>query len=612
MAQFDIPKSAKIREIRLRDFLGVDFTTEISDVNLKRSPDAINMINIDGYLQKRFGYKSIFSINAPINGIWNIDTSNGEVIIIHAGTKLYQVSSDFSQYTQIKTGLTNAISSGMVFKGKLIILDGNRAIIYGNFAGSMQAKYLDEIGYIPTTRIGMDPSTGGGTSYEDVNMIQAYRINTFIGNSTDTVYQLDSTNIDNATITVESLNQNGEWQVLTQNTDYTVNRTKGRITFTSAKPTPVEGRDNISVRFSKGSTEYLNQINKCTMITTFGYGGNNNRIFLAGNPAYPNVDWRSEIDDPTYFPDTAVTSIGLDTSPIKSYCRLNDGRLGILKNVSDTDCTIYYRQSAMFNGKESFPLVAGTKGIGCIASRATATVQNEPFMLSSQGVFSIVSTSNGDERYSVLRSYYANGKLLKESNLDKAVGIEFEGKYYLAINNHVYICDTRYRSIEKDSRTSGYQYEWYYLTNIPVRLWFVWNEKLYFATSEGKICTFKTNSDQNPYQDISTNVEAYWKTPLLYFDDLVNSKTIKRISVASNPKVDSEVEVLYILKNGEKNIVSKSYGITGNPFPKIMQIKRKAKKFMFAQLELRSKNPVNMSFIEIAVQYIIGGKYRGE
>lgn len=612
MANFSIPSSPVLNQLKLENFLGVDFTTEITDVNLNRSPDALNMINEDGYLEKRKGTKTLINLKEKINGIWNMDTSNGEVLIVHAGSNLYEISSDFKVKVKIKIGLNNKKSSGLVFKSKLVIFDGLRVIIYGKFGNNYEVKYLDEIGYIPTTVISRLP-TGGGTTYEEVNMIQPKRINSFLGDTSSLEYHLDCEKIDNTEVIVEVLNSAAEYDTLKENTDFTVNRAKGIVKFkTQPGESPVEGRDNIIIRFSKKDSEYINQINKCTIFTTFGYNGNNNRIFITGNPKYPNIDWYSAIDDPTYFPDVNYTAIGMETSPIISYARANDGRLAILKNVSDTDCTVYYRTSAMFSGKEVFPLQSGVKGIGCISSNASAVVQNESFFLSNQGVFSINSSSNNDQNYFNLRSYYINGKLLYENNLKEAIGIEFNGKYYLAINGNVYVCDTRYKTYEKDSRTSGYQYEWYFLNNIPAVVLFVWNNELYFGTKEGKICKFKTNADKDIYKDENVNVKAYWKTPMLYFNNLVNSKTIKKIILSHNPKVDSEVEMYYYLKKGVKDIVSKTFSIKGTTFPKVLQIKKKAKKFMFVQLELLSNNPVNISFIQIIIQYMIGGKYRGE
>lgn len=609
MAKFEIPTSVEPLNLKLKDFKGVDFTNNITDIDLRRSPNSYNIINIDGVNQKRNGYKIMFSLTGNVNGLWNIDTTSEELIIAHIGTKLYEIKSDFSSYIEIKTGLADKISTGLVFNGKLLILDGLRTIIYDS--STKEVKYLDEIGYIPTTVISRGPS-GGGKTYEATNMIQPSRINMFLGTETDTIYQLDKTNISTTIpIIVEVLSTNGEWVIKTLTTDYTVNHTAGTITFLTAPgKSPVIGRDNIRIRFGFVNTETTTQINKCTIVTVFGYNGNNNRVFVTGNSSLGNVDWYSAIDDCTYFPDTNVRRIGLITAPIMNYNNTNDGKLAIHKDVSDTDATIYHTSSLMYGGEEKFDVIAGTKGIGSIAKNASATLLNEPLILSKEGVHAIVSISNNDERYAKQRSYYVNGKLLKESNLKNAVATVFEGKYYLAINNNVYVADSRFLSKEKNSSYTDYQYEWYYFTGLPVRIWFVFNGELYFGDNAGHICKFRSNSDKERYKDNVLPVQSYWDTPLLDFGVISKVKTLKNITIASNPDLVSDVDVGYILKGGIKEVLKKVY--TSLNFPKVTRINKKAKKIMYMGIYIESKNATNMCFSEISIQYVIGGKYRGD
>lgn len=609
MAKFEIPTSIPTNELRIKDFKGVDFTNNITDIDIRRSPNSYNIINIDGINQKRNGYKIMFSLSGNVNGLWNVDTTSEELIIAHIGTKLYEIKKDFSSYIEIKSGLSDKISTGLVFNGKLLILDGLRAIIYNS--STKEVNYLDEIGYIPTTVISRGPS-GGGKTYEATNMIQPSRINMILGTETDTIYQLDKTNISTTIpIVVEVLSINGEWVIKTLTTDYTVNYAEGTITFLTAPgKSPVIGRDNIRIRFGFVNTETIAQINKCTIATVFGYNGNNNRVFITGNEALGNVDWYSEIDDCTYFPDTNVRRIGLITAPIVNYSRLNDGRLAIHKAVSDTDCTISFTKGIIFNGKETFSVQNGTNGIDSIARNASATLLNEPLILSKQGVHAIVSISNNDERYAKQRSYYINGKLLKENNLQNAIAIVFEGKYYLAINDHVYVADSRFLSKDKNSSYTDYQYEWYYFTGLPVRIWFVFNGELYFGDSSGHICKFRSNLDTERHKDNTSPVYSYWDTPLLDFGVISKVKTLKNITIASNPDVVSDIDVGYILKGGIKEVLKKVY--TSLNFPKVTRVNKKAKKIMYMGIYIESKNATNMCFSEIAIQYVIGGKYRGD
>ena len=84
-------------------------------------------------------------------------------------------------------------------------------------------------------------------------------------------------------------------------------------------------------------------------------------------------------------------------------------------------------------------LEGSTKGEGNIAKNAHATLINEPLILTQNGVFALNTGTYTDERYTYHRSYYIDNRLKKEYKLQNAVGISNDGKYYLAINDNVYV-----------------------------------------------------------------------------------------------------------------------------------------------------------------------------
>ena len=91
---FDVP-SEKPRYIKeISSFLGVDFTSSPLEIDLRRSPNAKNIINNDGYNETRKGYSVLNHFSNRINGVWNIDTNIGDLFLVHAGTSLYQCNSD--------------------------------------------------------------------------------------------------------------------------------------------------------------------------------------------------------------------------------------------------------------------------------------------------------------------------------------------------------------------------------------------------------------------------------------------------------------------------------------------------------------------------------------
>lgn len=609
---YNIPTSPTKNIYTIDSFMGVDFTSSPIEVDKRRSPNAKNVINKNGYNESRNGYKILNTIGNKINGVWNIDYKSRELFLVHSGTMLYECSSDFKTFTNILSGMTNNRSTGLYFNEYLLIFDGTRTVAYGDFGNGLEAKFLDTVGYIPTTSIARD-SSGGGTNYEKINLVCPSRINTFLSevikteeNGVLTEYDqkefiLEDKNVD-AIELVEKLTDTGEYQVVT---DYTFNQTDSKVIFNVAPgPSPVLGRDNIRIQYRiKDNETNANKINRCSIACLYGYEGNSNRIFVAGNPDFINYDFHSEQDNPLYWPDDNFTKIGVE--PIVGYSRLADGTLAIHKKQSDTDCTVYYRSFNLLDNNEVFPLSDGVKNIGCITDRCNCNLLNDPLILSDQGIFAIIG--NNGEKYAQQRSYYVNGKLLKESNLENAQAISLNGKYYLAINNHIYIADSRYLSYPKHSKTEQYQYEWWYWDNIPARVLFGWNNELYFGTEDGKICSFS-----NDYLDDEKEVEVYWETPFLELNSSNIAKTIRTVTLILNPGGDCDITLGYILDDGSIEIITKNYSALKDNFPKTIQEKEKIKKFMFVKFFMSNQTNNRMTFERLVLEYINSGKYRGE
>lgn len=608
----------KKKTFSIEEFKGVDFSSSPIEIDKRRSPNAKNIINNNGYNESRNGYKILNTIGNCVNGIWNIDTKKGELFLAHSGDSLYECSNDFSEFVCLLSGMNNARSTGIYFNEYLVIFDGNRTVLYSDFGNGYEAKFLDECGRVPTTSIARD-STGGGTDYEKVNLICPYQINTFlpekiqketISETGEVVYEsidqtsfiLGETEIDEISL-VQVLKDTGVWEVI-PSSDYTFDG-NNTVTFKSAPgESPVLGRDSVSIKFKKENFENKDKINKCNIATLYGYDGNNNRIFVTGNPDFPNYDFHCEQDDPTYFPDENFTKVGVE--PITNYLRLADGTLAIQKKQTDTDCTVYYRTSNLLDTVEVFPLTDGVKNIGCISKYANANLLNDPLTLTNQGIFAIIG-SNAGEKYAQQRSYYVNKKLMKEENLEEAVAITVAGKYYLAVNNHMYIADSRYLSYPKHAKTEQYQYEWYYWDNIPARVLCNWNDQLIFGTSDGKVCIFSDD-----YLDIDKPVEVYWETPFLELNSSSLAKTIKQVTLILNPGGDCDVTFGYILDDGSEEIIVKGYSALTDDFPKTIQEKAKIRKFMFIKFFIKNNTKNRMTFERLILEYINSGKYRGE
>ena len=219
---------------------------------------------------------------------------------MHAGTKLYARPATGTQ-AELCTDMDEAFSQSFVMNGVLYLLDGQtyRAVRKNSAGTAWEAVKVQDVAYVPTTTISAQP-TGGGTSYEAVNLLTPKRINTFIGNGSATQFQVDAKNLDDTEVTAAV---NGASVTVSS-----VNRTTGLITLASA-PANANGLANVSITFSKTVTGYADKINQCRFAGLYG-GKNDTRAFVAGNPDEPDCDWQSGLYDPTYFPDTGYTPHG--------------------------------------------------------------------------------------------------------------------------------------------------------------------------------------------------------------------------------------------------------------------------------------------------------------
>ena len=518
---FDVPQSPTVYTYGFTDFLGVDYNNPL-DIDVRHSPNMKNMILESNYLKKRYGLKIKMHVaNAPIYGIWNYDVPSDsqfdEIFIIHCGNKLYEVDKNFTIKSQIMTGLAENDSFGMFLGDKLVILDGLRAIVYGKYGNSYGAQYMDQVAYEPTTTIGLTPAGIGGTHYESVNAMTQYRINEFLADGSSTEYHTDSYAISATSGDTKVWimnNETGVWDLQDPST-YTVN-TNNLITFNSAPPAPVViGRDNVRIRFKSTTADQRNLINKCRFCTPFGYQGNNQRLFFSGNPEQPNVDWHSDLvasqPDPTYIPDDSFAVIG--SQPIIGYLRLSDGTLAILKHLTDTDCSIYYRTSNASGQYDIFPLLSGTKNVGCLSNYTCCNVENHAMFLGELGVFEAVTSSASStlERYADNKSYYINKKLLLEDNLESAKAISIGSKYYLFINNKMFIADTSKSTLPKNGNV--YQYEWFPCEwNTVVESVLRWNNQLIIGDDNGNIKMFGNDYVDEISEEYDENVVSYFET----------------------------------------------------------------------------------------------------
>jgi len=525
------PKPPSTQIIQINEFRGIDLSSKPTYMSLKRSPNCQNMMrSAPGKVKCRMGYERVNEqqYGGRINGATEFRSDRGTIRVVHAGTKIYydeiivagsraEAIEAFNSGIPIEnTGVADARSCivKMPEEARTIFFDGSaaRGFKYSDNAYGDRIYYapkLSDNAYIPTVMIDRDPK-GGGTAYEEINMLSDAFTELFYADGESTAYQMSFDDlIADAGTVVKLMNADGvTWQELKEGIDYTVDYVTGVVNFVSAPAvTPVDGQSNVSITVSKDRSEKRGWINKCTIATAYQLPTGGTRIFASGNPEYPNRDYWSDIGDLTYWPDINYSMLGDAKNKIVGY-----STIGTYLATHKEDGSIYVRTPStdtLDAYRQMFPVVSIIKGPRNIASFSFAELDNEPLFLTENGICALTSADLTAEKYAQLRSFYLNGALTKESAMEEAVALVWRNYYMLAVNGKIYLLDGTAKTYTKDEPDSTYQYESFLWTGIPARCMWMWDNVAHFGDADGNVYRFS----DGVLTDNGKPFLACWETP---------------------------------------------------------------------------------------------------
>ena len=501
------------------DFRGVDFANDPSLVLLSRSPDALNVWKNykdtqGSCIESRPGYRELANFEDKINGMYFFN----DKVLIHSGTNLYLwdnfPSEPATPLTPLKNDMNDAKSTFAIFKEKLYIVDGANYLVYD---GTTLKNVSDDNPYIPTTTISRLPS-GGGEPYQDENVLQPKRRNSFVGDGTSTEYYLDKMDITAVTkIIVDDVEVTS---------GYTVNTSAGKVTFDTAPSAPVLSGDNVIIEFSKITQGYINRIAKCTKMVVF-----DNRLFFAGNPDSPNAVFHSQLNTPNYVSDLAYYQDGTDESDIKALV-VGNNILWVFKEPSQERDTIFYHTATTDSIGKVYPNFQGNVSTGCYSD--AINYKDDIVFLSKTGLEGISSNDIASQQLLSHKSSLVDNKLINENNFDLSMMTEWNGYLLILVNSHIYLGDIRqlYQSV------NGYEYEWYYWElGTQATTLKEYKGNLYIGAEDGSIFIVEGTNDNGEI------IESYWTTPMDNFEYGNKYKTtnkrggIAKIKTIPNGKV---------------------------------------------------------------------------
>ncbi|MCI8654267.1 MAG: hypothetical protein HFJ48_00075 [Clostridia bacterium] len=529
------------------NFKGVDFANEPSVVDITRSPDALNIwknySDTQGScIETRPGYVQIGNFENNINGMYFYNNKT----FVHAGTNLYLWNGfpgNPEDKTLLKNDMNNKKSSFAIFDDKLYILDGKNYLTYYN----NELKNVSEDNpTIPTTTIARSPS-GGGELYEDVNVLQPLRKNTFLADGKSTDFYLDSQNIEEV---VEVRVNNAT------TTEYTTNKIEGKIKFNTAPEEPnLAGIDNVEVTFKKSVTGYIDRIDKCTKIVSF-----DRRLFFTGNPDYPNAIFHSKINEPSYVSDLAYYQDGSDESKIKAMV-VGNNILWVFKEPNQQNETIFYHTASLEEEGKVYPSYQGNVSTGCYAD--ATNYKDDIVFLSRHGLEGISSNDINSKQLLSHRSSLVDNKLINENNFNNAMMTEYMGYLLILANYKIYLADMR----QIFQGALGYEYEWYLwdLQKDKISYLKEYKGNLYIGSENGLIFHFQGTNDNG------IAINSYWTTPMDNFGySNLNKTTNKRGGLAKIKTIpNGEVKIAEKTNKKEELKEIAKYSATGFDFNNI-------------------------------------------
>lgn len=541
-------------------FRGVDFRGE--EINLVRSPDSLNVwkdYKKTESIRTRPGMELKVSFPDSVYGVFFYK----DLTLVHSGTNLYTVTSG-GKKTIIFNGLNEAVSDSFVYEDIWYFKDGKHYLQYdGTTINAVE-------GFVPTTSIARKPA-GGGTVFQDVNMLTGKRINTFLADGTSVEFYLDAKNLDTDYAPIVKVND----AVVS---GYKVDYTAGKITFTNAPAAPLtDGQDNVSIEFKRTPAGYRDKILKCTLLQVF-----DNRVFFSGNKDYPNTVWHCSLDDPSYISDWDYYREGMDSAKIKGMVAGNNA-LWVFREPSDANTNVFYHTPTIDSdyGK-IYPSAHSSVTIGCVGK---AVNFNDDIIFFSERGMEGISGDITTEQVAAHRSSLVDRKLIAETDYKNMILAEWEGYLLVFIGNRAYLADSR----TAFTNENHIEYEWFY--------WEM-EKAVTSARVDGGILYLGTNDGLYTLTDEASSLESYWITPKDKFNNPHKLKTTnKRGCVA---EATGDISVYAKLEDTDFELIG-SYANVEDYF--VSRIKRK--KFKDIQLKFYSKT--RFSLETVTLECFVGG-----
>lgn len=580
-----------------------------TQIELGESGNMDNFYITDDFkLKKIYGYKSFYDFESPISGMYYTNLSGTEYLLVAASSKLYYfLKSELEDPDVIDSieptligNIGNDDASFFTFDNKVYILSGK----YQSWDGTT----LEEVvGYTPLVFINTPPA-GGGLIYDEINMLNPQKHQTFNGDGTSTVYHL-AQNYSTSDVDLTSIDKvlvGGVQKTVT--TDYTVDLHNGTVTFNTAPPS---GMDNVDIYWTLDDGD-RDIIEGMKFGTVFG-GDVDTRVFLYGNPSCKNRTYFSGIDSngPSveYFPATAHVDVGPSNFSLTDLTRQYDRLLAttdrpeayyltistetLSVTLVDNSTTSRYVPSV-----STFPL---NEVHGNLAPGQGQLLNNYPVTLDRNALIMWKATNVRDEKN--MEDISQKIRLdLNDMNLRvfKTLDHQSANQLWFGADNRIYIYNYFNKTYSRITIADT-------LTCLSST-----GNNVYMGLDDGRVVKW---GEEYPNFD-GEIIRAHWEMNFSDFGVAYLRKTMNRLWVLMQPQALSSADISFVSNRAESTVkkhveynllllnevdfANFSFKISSNPQP--FRLKMKAKKFTNLKITIDNNEETDCTILQLVLK----------
>ena len=233
--------------------------------------------------------------------------------------------------------------------------------------------------------------------------------------------------------------------------------------------------NNIKVEVTTdNSQENVRKIYRMRFSQWYGGGASGlttgTRLFVSGNPEYPNLVHWSSLNNPLYFPENNYAYVGEDTKAITAFGK--QGELLVIFKDGELFCTQYHQGETvsaedvinqavedMEAAVAVFPMFQIHPQIGCDCPNTICLCNNRLVWANTNGkVYGLFTTGQYNERNVLELSQCVGRNIESCTDICHASAAEYENYYLLSINHLIFAMDfsssgfTYYSSYSSDEK----------------------------------------------------------------------------------------------------------------------------------------------------------------